>query len=1014
MNGIPLSETSIAARGHSTNLVGVPTGLLANAAFNDYPLPLHISGTRESHRGLFNRLRHVDDPHEASRIFQYYMNLLFSLDELQLATGNLLTTTDPAGNVTRLTYDARGRKVGMNDPDMGIWTYAYNALGELIRQVDAKGQTVTMTYDKLGRMLSRNEPDLISTWVYDTAANGKGKLASSNSSNGYSRTHTYDALGRPTGTTTIPGTGEAAMVVSVTYDGFGRVLTQTYPASPTHPAGFTVSNTYNADGYLTGVGGFWAANSMDAMGHLTQQTYGNGVVTTQVFDPDTGKLKQQLAGVGNAVQNTSYKYDSLGNLKTRVDAVNGLTETYSYDNLNRILTAASLSGAVNTLNSYSYNAIGNIVGQSKKDVTAGTIIYDYAYTYNTSGPASIRPHAVSAITGTVYGVTNPVYTYDANGSMLTGAGRNVIWTSFNMPAQMVGCPNGGATCSTVGFTYNPEHERVKETQADGSVVITLSPRYDTGLHFEKKTFNVKDPQTGALIPAVEYEHYLCAGGMMFGKYITTTTPAGLPVTAQNGTVLVPVIQTEYYTKDHLGSIVAITDQTGAVTQRLSFDVFGKRRYPNGAADPNGLLNNPDMYHGYTGHEMLDAVGLIHMNGRIFDPAIGRFLSADPSIQAPGNIQSYNRYTYGWNNPYAGTDPSGFSWWTDVRGIVIRVVAAVADAYFCSGYCSAAVGAYEGYKHGGVGGAVVGGVAAYVGYQVSLNYPLTDQAGAIVWQNVAIGAATNAVAGCVSAEAGGGRCGQGALQGAVSTVGSAFGFTGAVIAGCAAGKIGGGSCREGALNAVGTYAAYSAIGYIVQSQRVETPSPQDQTYAKLASGVYDPNFNGADGYVRLSYENDIDSGFQAALFVKGDHYVLAFAGTDPGSWANWKANFTQAFGGESVQYTKAMDMAVSVHAANTNVTFVGHSLGGGLASAAATVTGGAAVVFNAAGLHPNTTMRANNSTPAGANVTYYYSALDVLRVVNAFSPASVPGRGVPLGAAGFHGMGGVCKGMGTSC
>lgn len=87
MNGIPLSETSIAARGHSTNLVGVPTGLLANAAFNDYPLPLHISGTRESHRGLFNRLHHVDDPHEASRIFQYYMNLLFSLDELQLATG---------------------------------------------------------------------------------------------------------------------------------------------------------------------------------------------------------------------------------------------------------------------------------------------------------------------------------------------------------------------------------------------------------------------------------------------------------------------------------------------------------------------------------------------------------------------------------------------------------------------------------------------------------------------------------------------------------------------------------------------------------------------------------------------------------------------------------------------------------------------------------------------------------------------------------------------------------------
>ena len=75
-------DASIALRGHSTNLVGVPTGLLASVAFNDFPLPLCISGTREAHRSLFERLNTLSDPHEAGRIFQDYMALVFDLDHM--------------------------------------------------------------------------------------------------------------------------------------------------------------------------------------------------------------------------------------------------------------------------------------------------------------------------------------------------------------------------------------------------------------------------------------------------------------------------------------------------------------------------------------------------------------------------------------------------------------------------------------------------------------------------------------------------------------------------------------------------------------------------------------------------------------------------------------------------------------------------------------------------------------------------------------------------------------------
>ncbi|MDM3872613.1 RHS repeat-associated core domain-containing protein, partial [Porticoccus sp. W117] len=63
--------------------------------------------------------------------------------------------------------------------------------------------------------------------------------------------------------------------------------------------------------------------------------------------------------------------------------------------------------------------------------------------------------------------------------------------------------------------------------------------------------------------------------------------------------------------------------------------------------------------GFTGHEMLDEVGVIHMNGRIYDAKIARFLQADPFIQDPLNTQSLNRYAYVWNNPLNATDPSGY-------------------------------------------------------------------------------------------------------------------------------------------------------------------------------------------------------------------------------------------------------------------------------------------------------------------------------------------------------------------
>jgi len=81
-----------------------------------------------------------------------------------------------------MQHDLLGRKISMADPNMGSWSYQYNAFGEPIRQTTGKGDTTEIRYGRLGRITRRidyiggsiQESD--SAWIYDTAANGLGQL----------------------------------------------------------------------------------------------------------------------------------------------------------------------------------------------------------------------------------------------------------------------------------------------------------------------------------------------------------------------------------------------------------------------------------------------------------------------------------------------------------------------------------------------------------------------------------------------------------------------------------------------------------------------------------------------------------------------------------------------------------------------------------------------------------------------------------------------------------------------
>ncbi|GHV44482.1 hypothetical protein FACS1894180_5880 [Bacteroidia bacterium] len=136
-------------------------------------------------------------------------------------------------------------------------------------------------------------------------------------------------------------------------------------------------------------------------------------------------------------------------------------------------------------------------------------------------------------------------------------------------------------------------------------------------------------------------------------------------------------QPYYIGRDYLGSITHVISAGGAVQQELSYDAWGNLRDPKNH-DLLSQDHQPDLFlgRGYTGHEHLAFCGLINMNARLYEPAVGRFLSPDPYIQDATNTQNYNRYTYCLNNPLKYTDPSGEIVWFVVPIIYFVVYAGI--------------------------------------------------------------------------------------------------------------------------------------------------------------------------------------------------------------------------------------------------------------------------------------------------------------------------------------------------
>lgn len=556
------------------------------------------------------------------------------------ALGNL-TSTVADGVTTSLAYDLRGRKTSMVDPDMGTWQYRYNVFGELIWQKDAKNQIVTLGYDLLGRLTSRVEAEGTTTWTYDTSpTKGLGKLHTVSAPGSYGETHTYDSLGRPARVArTIDGT---TYEVDASYDTAGRVLKTTYPT--VNGARFATRQVYNAFGYLKEIRNYlttddglpndqlhgyvyWMADHYAVTGQVDGEVYGNGLANDRVYSARTGRLlgasidKGRVTAPPYALQQLVYTHDAVGNVVTRADQAVGRGESFAYDGLDR-LTAHTIVTGSGTSVSATYDTKGNIASKSNVG----------AYSYGSGA----GPHAVTGVSGGPLGTQT--YTYDANGNMTGGYGRTITWTSFNQAASIT---QGGYSST---FSFGADHERVKH-------VSHLETTIYVGALFEKVT-----PSGGG---TVAYKHYVLAPT---GRVAVYTDRSNL------------VRDVRYFHTDGLGSVTAVTDEKGAVVKRFAFDAWGKRIDPATGATITGAAAG-GFRRGFTDHEQLDDLGLVHMNGRVYDPLLGRFLSADPFIDGVTDGQSFNRYSYLNNDPLGGVDPSGYFKLKEVLPAVVGIVVA---------------------------------------------------------------------------------------------------------------------------------------------------------------------------------------------------------------------------------------------------------------------------------------------------------------------------------------------------
>ncbi len=401
------------------------------------------------------------------------------------ALNRLSTVTDAGGNRTSMSYDGEDRIVNITDqrglptdyvfdglgnlrqltsPDTGITRYTYDEAGNRLSRTDARGVLTNYTYDALNRLETVTYPAASSeniTYTYDDCNACKGRLSGLSDSSG-STAYTYDALGNTL--TVIHGIGGANYPVTYAYDITGKQTSLTYPS------GLIVKYNRDALGRINGIttrltaGGIEeavvSAVNYKPFGPVTSFSYGNGLQQTMDYDLDYRVSKIRTGAGSNVVQDASYDYDLVNNIREIADElVPANSQTFDYDELNRL---SSATGGYGTLG-YTYDGVGNRLTQ----------------TFNTVNGVTTETYSLDATSNRLLTVTSTsnqprTFTYTATGNVATDADGFTASFTYNQANRLQRVVNQGVTAD---YTYNALGQRVKKVLS-GSISGTEQYIYD--------------------------------------------------------------------------------------------------------------------------------------------------------------------------------------------------------------------------------------------------------------------------------------------------------------------------------------------------------------------------------------------------------------------------------------------------------------------------------------------------------------------------------------------------------
>ena len=523
--------------------------------------------------------------------------------------------------IQTLEYDGWGRRTKLIDPSAGQYLYEFNGFGELVKETTPKG-IVNYGYEAMtGRLNSKTiTGDASTNFVYQYNYNATSKLLESinlNNADGNNILYTYSYDANYRLKTATEDNLYAKFKKTIDYDAFGRTSTESFEAtdkSTTRSATRSVGYTYQNGAMLEMkdlVSGHIVSkiNSTTPTGQVGSLIQGNTVTN---YTYDSANFPQsavtQIIGSGNApLMSLNYTFNQQRGLVEQRTQNGNWQENFSYDVLDRLTNFNDNNGN----NNQTYDQRGRITFNSK--------LGNYNYNGDSYQQAELTGLNSSATAW-----------YQS---------RALQEINFNAFSQPVFIKEQGK--EKIDFLYNGNQQR--------SHMFYGSEDADKMLRPKRRHYS----EDGS----IEITRDVVSNTTTFDFYLGGTAydaPALIKVVEDNSGINSNIYLLH---RDYMGSILMVTDVNGSVLEKRVFDAWGEIVSVldgNNNALPSLLLTD----RGYTGHEHLQNVGIINMNGRLYDPKLHRFLSPDNYIQDPFNTQNFNRYGYVLNNPLSYTDPNG--------------------------------------------------------------------------------------------------------------------------------------------------------------------------------------------------------------------------------------------------------------------------------------------------------------------------------------------------------------------